>query len=328
MHLKKYLIIFTCLLYLTACDANDDLKWQPEILAPLVKSDISFQSVPELAGLSYALTVPLGGLPITGASVVVPAFNNLNSTPAAFQINQAPVVEVGFSELTVEGTLQNPLGVPINAGGKIVIRNVADGSIVISHTIANTIAARGSYAFNSKVSKSKVKDQLEFLLQDISSPGSSGQAVSMSSNQFSFSLKLGLPTIDYADFRGNANSTTTQTTNFEMGLEDEGKATGNLVIQFQNAIALNFSIVIDFLDEKDQVLARLNSVPITIQAGSSSAPKSSTTTINASSVITQLQKAKKIRFTIAYTNPSATAVRVLATDKLSFKMISDIKADL
>jgi len=312
--------------FLTSCDDNPELNWQPTLVSPLVKAVIDFDNQAALKDLSIDLNLGVTGLPITNApGVPVPAFNNLSTTPETYNFTEPEFVAIGIDTLTLAGTITNPYGVEISEGANIIVRNQGETQALFTITTTSAMPPNGAYQFSEIVNSGELKNSITFQVTNISSPGSNGQPVDMTNNSFRLQAELGVPGIRYIDFAPGISGSFDNVNDFDLGLDDDSEEiSGRITMQFTNQMPLNLNIQLEFLDEAEATLTTLAN--ISIPAGTNTNPTTATEVIDGTETINSVQNAKKVRVRMNYdTNGFTSNVRINNADKLELLMSGNLQ---
>ncbi|MEO1654379.1 MAG: hypothetical protein AAFU64_12610 [Bacteroidota bacterium] len=324
--MKNYYLLGVLLMGLgfSACD-NPNLDWEPEILAPLVFGQLNINSQPALRNGNYSTLTNLD-LGLSGVVTPVPAFSGLSTSSGSLRIDNPPIVEIGIDTLIIQGTISNPLGIQINAGAVISLRNTDDQSLIASHTVASDIDAFGTYDFTELVTAGVARLEVEVIVDNISSPGST-TPVNVSNSSFRFDLNFDFQNISYIIYPANTQSEFLIENDFNIDIsEDLENITGSLFLVTDNAIALNFDLQVFFLDANGNTIITLAPFPIQIPAGTAQNPTEQIDEINDASVLNSLLNVESVRIRAIFdTFGASNDVRIEGTDNLDFKITGNLR---
>ena len=319
--MKKLLYLF--LFLFCACEQNSELIWQPQVVIPLAFGDLDINDQPDLNNVSFSTTlgVDFGFSGIT----IVPPINGISTAPENFRIEEPPIVELGVDSLILNATIQNRLGITINSGARVIVRNLDDQSELISHTISRDIPNLSTYTLTEVRLSGIAQSDLEILVENISSPGSS-TPINLNNNSVDVDFSFNFRQINYIIYPPQESNEFVIRNDFDLDLgEDIDNITGRLFLITDNQVNFNFEIQAFFLDADENVIATLSPEAIQVNAGTPENPDIQTIEITDASTISSLLNVKEILLQANFnTNHVTENVRVEAEDRLNFRVTGDL----
>ncbi|MCS6820803.1 MAG: hypothetical protein NZ551_02940 [Microscillaceae bacterium] len=306
-----------------------DVKIEPQMVVPLAKGELSIDDQPDLSSIDYDLSFTLD-IGVSGpVPLPVPPFSNKSSAPANFTIDEPIFSEMRVANFTFRGVLNSPFNITINKGAIIRLRNKNESTPFVTHVTTQDIPPRGQYNFRVEASNFVVKPNLVLDVVNVSSPGSF-TPVDVSNNQVNVRITLEFLKLDYIDFPSGSVNEIEYTGEFELGLSNDDRFSGNIRIKFENRLPLNILFDVVFLESNQQTIAgQLTNPPIVLLQGTVDTPYRTSAMINATNILRDANKIKFIRAKAQFSVPSnSPTVRVDKTRTLRFQMIGDLKAQL
>jgi len=323
------------LLFLSACDNNEDLIWQPEILAPLAKGtlDISQEAVFSNVKVQYRTNSfntgnSIVSFPSNTSTDNFRAFQNGTSFALTVPLDPSRIQNIQLDSLTMYGIITNPLPITLLAGMEVVLVNTGETSPIITHIIQRDIAPNGKYTFIERSSNVSLANTYQVYFQKASSPGST-IPITFTENSVILDYELNFA-VNTVTFATNATSNLQIIEDFSLDFDESDELTGSIALNTTNTLPFTFQIqVFFFAEDKVTVLGSLSPTPITIAPGSSDNPNKESNVFEASAVLSQFKDIKAVGVLATYTvGAGGSGVTVNKNDNLSFKIIADAQVKI
>ena len=329
---KKYTInvIFSAFLlaFLSACSQYPNLEWKPEVVSPLVKGSLSAEQQFNIVNQAFFISARLPVPPV----VVVPpyaAFNNVSTPWSPLSYAGSPATLIGIDSLVVSGTIVNNTPIKINAGAKILIRNVGEITNLIEIPLTQDILPGKNAAFSQTKVGGVLYPNFEMGVANISSTGNTTPVAFGPTNGLDISFKMNFLKISYFDIAPNIKGSLDITNPFAIDQKPETTvASGKLDVFIKNAIPLNMVMQAYLLDENKVLLDSLFASPLAIAAATERplTPTTSTSNTSTQRIINNLDKTRFLRFKASYNTLGKTFnTRITPSiNRLDFKVIGDL----
>lgn len=249
-------------LFLASCDKKINLdKWEPDVLAPLLKGTATFKEVTDLRDKNFTQKVPaidIGYTPFTTVSVPPIKINFVGPYPYTIS-EYFSFVKVDSALFEIE--LFNMFPVPISQGTRVVFRSSPDTStnanIFYSYTLTQDIPAYGAYPkFEDVVTNKTITTDIYLYLENFHSPGGNNVVFDSQPTLVKFKLKF-LSVFTVAINAGKEYSigdTTAMEITDEIGSYDNNTATGMLHFFMNSSMPINFDFQMYFYDETKSIM--------------------------------------------------------------------------
>lgn len=251
--------IFSC----ENLDTFADLGWQPEILGPVVNTNVNYYDFEDLINSQKDYTVNAGSIPGADPGTqlpFMPAFGPLPKFPSEYLnlFEYASLVQIDSLNATI--TFENVFPVPIGQGTRIVIRDSINPSIVVlDHEIDRDVPADSLYTIQILEEDLTITTTLELFVDDFQSPGST-EPVTFEEEELIIQLKIEFIKVDYAEVNPNIYYEITDTLGFDIGTIEEtdyAAYSGNLFMFVTNSFPTAIDLELIFQDENNNPIDTL-----------------------------------------------------------------------
>lgn len=252
-----------CSLMFTSCENLDDLEkygFQPEILAPALKTEIDIYDFERLLTQTTDYTISPGDLSsLSGVPfpVDVPVPDNL--IPSEY-MNIFDFAEKIFTD-TVRATISfdNIFPVAIKAGTRILVRDSSDASkVLIDHSIASDVPSGGSYVIPIVRGADTISSTLEITMTDFVFVGTGNLTpVNFPNQDFTVVLNVTLIDLDHVELKNNVSYEDSATHPFSIDIPnaaDTAAYSGALSLFITNKYPTGFDLRLDLLDDNGDLV--------------------------------------------------------------------------
>lgn len=310
----QYITFFSLSIFLFSACETDNLTLEPTLVGPLVNGEVSLD-VNEEANVIEPASVTLSVPGVPGAGVAIPD-NTDPADPALatpvdndsrFTFDDLSFSEVNFSTVEVSIVVTNNTSVTFVSGMQLLVKNTSDDSDFISITTDRSILAGRTETFTQNVSPAILKSEISVQALNIRTPG----GTSNGNNSLGVTIDFPMLEVAYIDLNPEFTGDFSEITDFEFDLgneEDLEELTGEVDFTLTNELPLDFTADLIFLDAEGTPILSLD--PITIPAGSTDNPQTSTAARIEGSNVDRLRNATQVQADITYTTPAGSIVRL------------------
>lgn len=324
MYQKLRIFMMFCLLFATvSCNNSVELDWQPRVVSPLVNGELGVFQQPDIQDISDAFIISASDVFGTrrGTLPALPALGPFNFPLNPTKVSTNDVIdEVGLSNINIRVTLQNNMPVTMASGAIVSLTNAGQTDAFVQETINQSVGPGQSVTLVINKSTGVLKNTFTAGISNVSTLASSSPVTITNNSQISLTIKFDPPTVEYIQFIPGRTSTFETKVDFDTGLDGNNEnVSGDLFINMENKVPLNFSLAVNFLDNADNVIGTVFTPTLNLTANQNTTEKLSSQTI-----INDLRNAKRLQV-IASFNPTIQNRRIDNTAKLLYKFVADLR---
>lgn len=324
MYQKLRTFLMFCLLLITvSCNDNVNIEWQPRVVSPLVNGELGVFQQPDIQDISDAFIISASDVFGTrrGTLPALPALGPFNFPLNPTKVSGNDVIdEVGLSNISIRVTLQNNMPVTMASGAIVALTNAGQTDAFVQQTINQSVGPGQSVTLVIKKSTGVLKNTFIASISNVSTLASSSPVTITNNSQISLTVKFDPPTIEYIQFVPGRTSTFETKVDFDTGLrQNTDDVTGDLVINLENKVPLNFSLAVNFLDNADNVIGTVFTPTLNLTVNQNTSER-----LGSQTIINNLKSASRLQV-IAFFNPTTQNRRIDNTAKLLYKFVADLK---
>lgn len=312
------------LLTFVSCTFNNDVNvdWQPRIVSPLVNGELGVFQQPDIQDISDAFIISASDVFGTqrGSLPSLPALGAFNFILDPTKVSDTDIIdEVGVSDVQITVTLRNDMPVTMASGVVIALTNDGETTPFIQQTIDRTVAPGESIDVNITQSAAVIKNTFRASLTNLNTVASNSPVTITDNSQIELRLQFAPPTVDYIQFVAGTTNTFETTVDFDTELDQNtDEVSGNLVVNLDNQVPIDFVMAINLLDASDNVISTLFNPTLNLTANQDASEN-----ISSQTIINSLVNAKKLQI-VATFNPTTQNRRIDNTAKLKYNLVADL----
>lgn len=239
-------------------DTFAELGWKPEILGPIVNTNVNYYDFEELINSRKEYTVNAGSMPEEYANPpfplpFIPPFGPMEKFESQYLNIFTYANKVKIDSLDATISFVNTFPIPIGAGTRIVMRDSVDtNKVVLDHTIERDVESGDSYDIELvNADQHEITSTLELYVDDFQSPGTDGPA-KFNNEELIITLTVEFLKIDYAEIKPNIVYQISDTVAFDIGTidtSDYAAYSGNLFMFVENSFPTSIDLELILQDE-------------------------------------------------------------------------------
>lgn len=259
----------SCKKFVPEFSEADDLE--SEWLFPAVYTTVDFQTLKEVENQTFVIQVP--SIDIGYASNIpfeVPPITLAQVGPYVVPISNF-FERIQFNLLSVNVSLQNKFPLTIEAGTRVAFRNSAgtadDSNLIYRYALQSDVPPDGAISIETEVLSNFISDTLYVWLENFQSPG--GSNLSFSSLPSTIQVQFKVIDLDYVEMTEQSTFNTEQALAINVDAEVDttsANAVGTAYVYLDNAMPLDQTVQVYFLNAADQVIDSLFTSPATALA--------------------------------------------------------------
>jgi len=332
MKLFRSFLIVILILSNGPCSFNpnslESLTWKVDLLGPLVNTEISLEDVIQFDDISLSIDFSMSYLGFT-SDTTVPFFPPITlielTSPKPFTASQF------FESSTFDSgemfyVITNNSPFTIKSGGMLLIKNISDGSIVLSDLILSDIIPNAIYTMNPKsdLQGETVESSLEITIQNFKTDSISTPTIIKSTDNIS--IEFNIKVIKVNSIVANPIDTFISDTtdfNLEGDIIETNLLDGTLINYINNELPVRVdTLKATFLDQNYMKLFPLFNSNISIEASDS-------TMITIDSLGTKYPDLKNAKFLYTYVRFNLPDTATLKKEhSVKLQIVGDLKVKL
>lgn len=254
----KFSTVFI-ILTIFSCKPIDPEKidWKPEVLGPVLKSNLEIYDFEELIFSNTAYEVEAGNLQIPGYAPniplpIVPPINGISLPSEYLRLSEFfNLVVIDSADIDIN--FNNVFPIPIEKGTKLTIKDSITKELIAEHLITRDVAPNENYEFDFLIFNKSVSQTLEIQIEEFYSPG--GQNVTFDNETLIVNVEIEFVNIDWVEILNDVSYSDTSTT--EIDFNSDGSTdpfNGTLSLFLENNFPCDFRLQMDLYDDNDNFI--------------------------------------------------------------------------
>lgn len=258
MRLYKILFFIISSILIYGCKPIDPEKidWKPEILAPIVKSNLELYDFEDLIFSGTAYNVDAGSLPIPGyipnIPIPVPPISNLSLPADYLKLSTFfNLIVVDSAAITIN--FNNVFPIPIGQNTRLTIRDSVSKELIADHFTNREVPPGEKYEFDFLIFDKKISQTLEIKIEEFNSPG--GSNLIFTDETLIINVFIQFVNLDWVEVENDVNYSDTSYSDIDFSLDgDSDPYTGTLSLFLDNNFPTEFKLRLDLYDDADNFI--------------------------------------------------------------------------
>lgn len=241
------------IILIMSCSKSSNIKHSSDWLLPLVKGNITFETLKTLSRAKTSISIPSIDLGYTsGTTVNIPPISNKNLGPYKIPLNNW-IHKIQFDSLEILFSFKNLFPIETGAGTKFSFRRTANvndsNNIIYQYITQQNISANGNINFDIVVNNNFINDTIFLFVEEYNSPGANN--VTFSAQPSIIDIEVKIIDINYVELYSDKSALEKDTLDIDFSKEETPTDTSNygiVNIFIDNGLPIQFGIQIYFLD--------------------------------------------------------------------------------
>ena len=331
--IKKAFLLVALILSNGACNFNpgslDSLTWKVDLLGPLVKTEISLEEILQFEDITLPINFSMSYLGITKDTTI-----NFFPSISLFELDPPQTFKASdfFESVTFDSgemfyVITNNSVFTIKAGGKMIVKQISDSTIILNDIIISDILPGTTYTMNPKsnLTGQTIENELSITIQGFVTDPITTTTTIKSTDNISIDFNITAIKINQVIVKPYTFAIS-DTTNFNLqgDIVETNLVDGTLINYINNDLPVSIdTLKVYFLDnQKDTLSPSLFNTNISINPSES-------TTIIIDSIATKFINLNEAKFLHTYVRFNIPVTSTLKKEhKIKLQMVGDLKVKL